>query len=850
MKYFTTQSVVLFLVIQLAACGGGGDDSGSNSSPPPVVVDPVPDGSTGILLDSPIEGIKYESSTHSGITNLSGEFTFNPSENVSFYIGDVLIAEISPENIVTPLLLMSDSDPKSEVVLNFIRLIQTLDDDNNPDNGIKITSDIAQKVTTSVGSGTLNFQVTNDEFENSTIVQNILTSTENSVLVSKESAYAHLIQSLNAESSISTVYAFNSGFSFNNEYAQSVIFHQVRDDGIIFETKNIYTNTFLAGWPAYSSLKIENPAPALPLTYDIINESSLNTYEAKIDKSWLVLEGVSAQDPTMTFIMQFDDQDPCADLFCKEDGYFSIGVQFEFNNTVYEVEARITDVFVTLSKNNEDIYGEIINAHSFYDNTLKISLPISTFDLTKEDLFDVNNKVNMKLFYRNIDTGLRVWESSVLTRLFFEPPTYYSPSAVKVNIKATENFSVEIGETTFELCTGQIIEHDGMREYTYIFYEEYMFDTYTVYNLGVSYNQSDIDEASFYDTGSCRLMTSESGEPVFNLNTFLKVSGSELKLTSHDIIRLFSPVILYGSAFKPNDISYWESLDYGPGFYLDEHPLINTENNYVEEKLDRDELIAIGGDKLTCPKRVNLNDSCLGDQTKQWEGAITLVGQIPVSSNEFNDSNLATCVTDTASSNNWIYLSDITTLACNGMEILDLHGLEKLTSLSNLNLNNNNISDISSLTDLTSLTYLELGGNSLSDISALSRLTSLNTLYLGFNFNISDLSALSGMTSLKTLDLYFNNISDLSPISGLTSLTNLYLFNNNISNISVLSELTLLEVLDLSKNLFSDLNPLIGLSFLSELNLKENSNISCVDIDALKITLSSTDILSDSNCSS
>jgi len=198
MRNFNYQVVLFFLILQLTACGGGGESSSpaENIVTDPIVVVPVPDNSIGVLLDSPIEGIKYESTSNSGVTNPSGEFTFNPSEIVSFYIGDVLIAEISPEFIVTPLLLMSDSDPKSEVVLNFIRLIQTLDNDNNPDNGINITEEIAQQVTTAVGNDTLSFQMSTDTFENSSIVQNILINTSNSTLVSKDVAYDHLIQSL------------------------------------------------------------------------------------------------------------------------------------------------------------------------------------------------------------------------------------------------------------------------------------------------------------------------------------------------------------------------------------------------------------------------------------------------------------------------------------------------------------------------------------------------------------------------------------------------------------------------------------------------------------------------------
>lgn len=604
----------------------------------------------------------------------------------------------------------------------------------------------------------------------------------------------------------------------------------------------------------------------LPLTYDIANEGNPNSYGAKIDKSWTVLEGVSTPDPTLAFIIEFDVESPWDTLFGKETGYFTVGVQFEYNDTVYEIESNLSNDFVTFTKNAEDVYGNIENAHYWLDNKLKISIPISTFDLTKEDLFDVSNKVNMKLFYRNLDTGLRVWESSLLTRLFFEKPTYHSPKTVTVNMKATENFRVQIKENQNHPCAGSIVEHDGMRQHDYSFYEFAHFNTHTEYILENHLQESIIIWDFKPNTTECGTVIVDTNFGSYQTGNALKVSGSEFKLTTHDLIRLFSPVTFYGNEYTPTGISSWESLtfdDYNVRVF-------NTENNFFSEKFDSEELFIIGGDKLRCPEPTD--QFCLDDQIKPWEGTIVLdkYANDTIASLNFNDTNLANCVNNTASENNWTYVNEVVGLDCTESGIVDLAGLEKLTYLNILKLGYNTfediyplsklselkvlylnftgIEDISALSKLNSLNYLELGGNHISDISALSNMTYLNVLYLGFNMNISDLSPLSDLTSLTTLDLYYNKISDITVLSKLTLLTDLFLFKNNISDLSAISELTLLNNLDLSNNSFSDLTPLNGLNHLSELNLSENSNVKCEDIDTLKITLSSTNILSDSSC--
>ncbi|MEM7208197.1 MAG: hypothetical protein AAF434_10255 [Pseudomonadota bacterium] len=120
----------------LASCGGGGgggdsdDNNGSNSV------------NTGVFLDSPVEGIRYRTRTESGVTDANGTFRYRDGEIVTFSAGGLLLGGFLGRARITPIetsFAFSTEEPR---VRNVIRLLQTLDDDNNPDNGIKMPPSI------------------------------------------------------------------------------------------------------------------------------------------------------------------------------------------------------------------------------------------------------------------------------------------------------------------------------------------------------------------------------------------------------------------------------------------------------------------------------------------------------------------------------------------------------------------------------------------------------------------------------------------------------------------------------------------------------------------------------------
>ncbi len=120
--------------------GGGGAGGGGGGGGTPVT-------QTGIFLDSPVANIGYRTETLEGVTNALGEFDYLPGETVTFFIGDLELPPTPATGIVTPLNLVGTTDVTDQEVVNIIRLLQTLDEDGNPDNGITITEAAKQAAT-------------------------------------------------------------------------------------------------------------------------------------------------------------------------------------------------------------------------------------------------------------------------------------------------------------------------------------------------------------------------------------------------------------------------------------------------------------------------------------------------------------------------------------------------------------------------------------------------------------------------------------------------------------------------------------------------------------------------------
>jgi hypothetical protein len=101
----------------------------------------------GIFTDSIVEGVAYETETLCGYTTSEGKFAYIEGETVTFKVGEINLGSIKAKENVTPVdLVAAATDETNETVTNICVLLQTLDVDDDPDNGIEISSATEEKL--------------------------------------------------------------------------------------------------------------------------------------------------------------------------------------------------------------------------------------------------------------------------------------------------------------------------------------------------------------------------------------------------------------------------------------------------------------------------------------------------------------------------------------------------------------------------------------------------------------------------------------------------------------------------------------------------------------------------------
>ncbi|MGS0695767.1 hypothetical protein [Shewanella sp. 0m-4] len=140
MKKLIRLSVSALAVSSILALTGCGSDSDNATQPP--APEPQPTVLTGIFSDSPVAGMGYETADHSGVTNAQGQFNYNEGESVEFYIGATRFPIVAGQEEVTPMDLYQTDSADNTGVINTLRLLQSLDTDNDPDTGIQLADDI------------------------------------------------------------------------------------------------------------------------------------------------------------------------------------------------------------------------------------------------------------------------------------------------------------------------------------------------------------------------------------------------------------------------------------------------------------------------------------------------------------------------------------------------------------------------------------------------------------------------------------------------------------------------------------------------------------------------------------
>ena len=170
------------ILLALAACGGGGGGGGGagvGSGGAAVNAASVSGLSTGRLIDSSVEGVTYtvttkDGQTITGVTDASGTFKYVDGEKVIFSIGDIVFPATQGDSVITPLTMAQGGT--GPVATNVAFLLQSLDFDLDPSNGITINPQVAQlKAIAAFGSSKIDWTQDSGSFANNAQVKALIT---------------------------------------------------------------------------------------------------------------------------------------------------------------------------------------------------------------------------------------------------------------------------------------------------------------------------------------------------------------------------------------------------------------------------------------------------------------------------------------------------------------------------------------------------------------------------------------------------------------------------------------------------------------------------------------------------
>ena len=126
----TYKLLILLLIVPLltgAKCvfWFSSDDSDRDKPPPEKPEDTVKAGQVGGI---PVEGLRYESGTLSGITGPDGGFEYEADGDVRLFLGDIPMGEPVPgKALITLIDLVPGANDSTPQVVNMVRLLMSLD---------------------------------------------------------------------------------------------------------------------------------------------------------------------------------------------------------------------------------------------------------------------------------------------------------------------------------------------------------------------------------------------------------------------------------------------------------------------------------------------------------------------------------------------------------------------------------------------------------------------------------------------------------------------------------------------------------------------------------------------------
>ena len=126
--------------------GGGDTGGGDTGGGTPGAM------AAGYFVDAAVAGLSYTTSSNlSGLTDAEGRYEYREGDTVTFSIGELQLGTVVAQGLVTPVTvaqaLAANSAANAETVaINLLVLLQSLDADGDPENGIAFTTEIRDAV--------------------------------------------------------------------------------------------------------------------------------------------------------------------------------------------------------------------------------------------------------------------------------------------------------------------------------------------------------------------------------------------------------------------------------------------------------------------------------------------------------------------------------------------------------------------------------------------------------------------------------------------------------------------------------------------------------------------------------
>ncbi|HYG58432.1 MAG TPA: choice-of-anchor O protein, partial [Symbiobacteriaceae bacterium] len=105
----------------------------------------------GHFIDGPVSGLNFRTPTFEGLTDDKGGFDYYPGEPLEISLGNLVLGTILADDRLTPLDIVGTDDMTDTRVVNMARLLQSLDVNGTPKNGIAITPKVKQCLAEAAG---------------------------------------------------------------------------------------------------------------------------------------------------------------------------------------------------------------------------------------------------------------------------------------------------------------------------------------------------------------------------------------------------------------------------------------------------------------------------------------------------------------------------------------------------------------------------------------------------------------------------------------------------------------------------------------------------------------------------